>query len=196
MPIRARILRDRGMVTEQQLQSAIHHQVLYGGRLGTNLYELGFLTEERLTEALAKARGVPAASVDVREIQPEAVALVSKALAARHKVFPYRVRGKTLFLGRLGSEPEDQRFAKALAKRPHSTAAVLPVTVKGRVVNLVYGDNGATGNVKGSLGELVVLVQGVSKAYLRIIGKRIAEIRHPAGSGATAKEENEEWSRG
>ena len=318
MPILARILRDRGVVTEQQLQAAIHHQVLYGGRLGTNLYELGFITEERLTEALARAHGVPSAAVDSREIQPEAVALVSKALASRHKVFPYRVRGKTLFLlmvdpsdhaalarvgyslgyivkplvvpefrmiqllkqhygvderwrfndthrpatdeapstppeeriekattrdevveaflalclrffrrvvffivrepwvvgwvgagegmdrsvaaslripldrpsvfqtvsrdktvflGRLGPEEENQRFLKALAKRSQTNAALLPVAVKGRVVNLVYGDSGAAGNVKGDLGELMVLVQSVSRAYVRIIRRRIADTR-------------------
>src|SRR5206468_1779584 len=48
LPILARILRDRGVITERQLQEAIQQQVLYGGRLGTSLYELGFITEERL----------------------------------------------------------------------------------------------------------------------------------------------------
>ena len=88
MPILARILRDRGVVTERQLQEAIQHQVLYGGRIGTNLYELGFITEERLQEGLAKAHGVPTVSVDLRDISPEAVSVVPKALVARHKVFP------------------------------------------------------------------------------------------------------------
>src|SRR5260370_31514575 len=62
-PILARILRDRGVITERQLQEAIQHQVLYGGRLGTSLYELGFITEERLREGLARAHGGPAAVV-------------------------------------------------------------------------------------------------------------------------------------
>jgi hypothetical protein len=327
LPILARILRDRGIVTERQLQEAIQHQVLYGGRLGTNLYELGFITEERLQEALARAHGVPAVHVDLREIQPEAVALLPKAVAARHKVFPYKVRGKTLFLlmvdpadhaavakvgyslgyivrpmvvsefrmiqllhdyygvderwrfndtrgfaappaprepldlptaasridaagtrdevmeamvavshgffrrviffivrepwalgwsglgegidrplaaslripldqpsvfqtvvrgktlfiGRLGPEEENQRFMKALAKRPGTNAALFPIAVRGRVVNLIYGDNGASGQVKPDLGELIVLVQKVPRAYLRIIRRRIAETRKAAG---------------
>ncbi len=333
MPILARILKDRGIVTEQQMQAAIHHQVLYGGRLGTNLYELGFITEERLTEALSRAHGVPTTAVDLREIEPEAVALVSKAVASRYKVFPYRLRGKTLFLlmvdpsdhgalakvgyslgyiikplvvpefrmiqllkdyygvderwrftdthrpealseeaakkppeerieaattrdevvealialcarlfrrvvffivrepwvlgwsgagegmdrslagslripldepsvfqtvtrdktvfiGRLGPDEENQRFLKALAKRPNTNAAILPVTVKGRVVNLVYGDNGWAGNVKGDVGELIVVMQKVSRAYLRIIRRRIAEARE--ASGQEAQEESDE----
>ena len=71
--------------------------MLYGGRLGTALHELGFITEERLTDALARAHGVPA--IDLRAIAPDAATLVSKKLAQRFKVFPCRVRGKTLFLG-------------------------------------------------------------------------------------------------
>ena len=67
MPILARILIDGGMVTERQLQEAIQYQVLYGGRLGTNLYELGFITEERLQEALSRAHGVPTVAVDLRQ---------------------------------------------------------------------------------------------------------------------------------
>ncbi len=71
--------------------------MLYGGRLGTSLYELGFITEERLTEALARAQGVPAA--DPRNFQAEAVPLVPRKLVTRFKVIPWRLRGKTLFLG-------------------------------------------------------------------------------------------------
>jgi MshEN domain len=105
VPILARVLRDRGIITESQLQEAIQHQVLYGGRLGTNLHELGFITEERLREALSRAHGVPTVEVDPREISPEVLALVPRALAARSKVFPYRLRGKTLFL--LMVDPND-----------------------------------------------------------------------------------------
>jgi len=322
------------VITERQLQEAIQHQVLYGGRLGTSLYELGFITEERLREALARAHGVPAA--ELREVQPEALELLPKKLAARHKVFPCQVRGKTLFLGmvdpadhsavaevgyslgyivrpmvipefrmiqllrdhygvderwrftdthrpgvaaprepmdaataaaridaattrdevveavlalclgffkrviffivrepwvlgwsgvgegmdrslaaslkipldqpsvfrtvsrdktvfigRLGPEEENQRFIKALGKRPHSNAALLPVLVRGRVVNLVYGDSGAGGSLKPSMGELLVLLQKIPKAYLRIIRARIAETRREAGASLAEEEKSE-----
>ena len=59
------------MVTERQLEEAIQYQVLYGGRLGTNLYELGFITEARLQEALSRAHGVPTVAVDVRSIEAD-----------------------------------------------------------------------------------------------------------------------------
>ena len=320
-------------MTERQLQEAIQHQVLYGGRLGTSLHELGFITEERLQEALSKAHGVAAMPVDLREVSPETVALIPRAMAAKHKVFPYQLRGKTLFLlmvdpsdhsavakvgytlgyivrplvvpefrmiqllrdyygvderwryndthrppvlpeeapnadtaairidgavtrdevveavlalcrhffrrvlffivrepwvvgwtgagegmdrdlahqlrfpldrpsvfqtvtrdktmfiGRLGPEEHNQRLMKALGKRPATNAAVFPVMVKGRVVNLIYADNGASGNLKPNLGELLVLLQKVPRAYLRIIRRRVAEARKPVEDSMDGEKE-------
>jgi hypothetical protein len=58
------------------------------------------------------------------------------------------------------------------------------------VVNLIYGDNGAAGNLKGSLGELLVLLQRVPKAYLRIIRRRIAMTRaEPPAPGENDRKE-------
>ena len=96
-------------------------------------------------------------------------------------------RDKTVFIGRLNGDEESERFAKAVNKRANTNAALLPITVKGRVVNLIYGDNGATGNVKASLGDLMILLQKVPRAYLRIIRRRIAETKRVAGedSGET-----------
>lgn len=183
-------------MTELQLQEAIQHQVLYGGRLGTNLLELGYITEPRLQEALSRALGVPALAVDVREVQPEAVALVPKALAARYKVFPYKVSGKTLTL--LMVEPRDHTavaqvgFTLGYIVRP----AVVP---EFRMIQLlrdyhgvvVYGDAGPAGNVKADMGELLVLLQKVPKAYERIIRRRIAEARQITGPPEGPPEENE-----
>jgi hypothetical protein len=92
-------------------------------------------------------------------------------------VFQRVARDKTVFFGRFGPEEESQRFLRLIAKRPTSNAALFPVVVKGRVVNLVYGDSGASGNLRADLGGLMVLLQKVPRAYLRIIRKRIAEAR-------------------
>ena len=330
MPILARILRQSGLVTEKQIEEAIRHQVLFGGRLGTSLYELGFITEAGLQEALGRAHGVATMPVDPGHVDPQAVALLPKALVARHKVFPYKVRGKTLFLlmvdphdhaavakigyslayivkplvvpefrmiqllrdhygvderwryddthrppvivpvpadreaalshieqgatrdevveavlalcqsffrrvvffivrepwalgwrgrgegiearvvsalripldapsvfqgvardktvflGRLGPGSHNRRFLESIRKAPATTAAVFPIMVRGKVVNLVYGDAGPLSNVKGEVGELLALLQRVPRAYLRIIRRRVAETRKPAGEGSNA----------
>ena len=313
------------------MQEAIQHQVLYGGRLGTALHELGFITEERLTDALARAHGVPA--IDLRAISPDASALVSKKLAQRFKVFPCRLRGKTLFLGmvdpgdhaavahigyslgyivrplvvpefrmvqllhdhydvderwrfndthadapavpatrdpaeaaaridtattrdevmaavlalgrcyfrrviffivrepwvlgwdgvgegmdraraaalrvpldlpsvfqgvtrnrtmfvgRPGPEETNRVFLEAIEKKPGTTAAVFPVALKTRVVNLMWGDSGTAGAARGDLGQLLAHMQKIPRAYLRIIRARIAEARRESGTASTEKEE-------
>jgi len=334
LPILGRILRDRGVITDKQLQEAIQHQVLYGGRLGTSLHELGFITEERLADALARAKGVPAA--DLRTLQPEALALIPKKLAQRFKVFPCRLRGQTLFLamvspgdhaavahigytlgyivrplvvpefrmvqllrdhygiderwrytdtrgtpapapetrdpaaaaaridaaqtrdevvgallalgrcyfrrvvffivrepwvlgwdgagegmdrtrasalrvpldlpsvfqavtrnramfvGRPGPEEANQAFLEAIGKKVGTTAAVFPVALRGRVVNLVWGDSGSAGAARGDLGQLLAHMQKIPRAYLRIIRARIAETRKQAGPEPGAKGSEEE----
>lgn len=46
-----RLLRDRGLLTETQLEAAIARQQHTGGRLGHVLVELGFVTAEAVLEA-------------------------------------------------------------------------------------------------------------------------------------------------
>jgi hypothetical protein len=125
---------------------------------------------------------------------------VDRALAAgiripldQPSVFQSVTRDKSVFIGRFGPEEENQRFLKLVAKRPNTNAALFPITLKGRVVNLVYGDSGATGNVKANMGELMVHVQKVSRAYLRIIRARMAEARgETVPPGANHEERNDE----
>jgi len=45
-----------------QLEAALRNQVLYGGRLGTNLVELGFIDLELLSSYLAELTGLPIAT--------------------------------------------------------------------------------------------------------------------------------------
>ena len=322
------------MITDRQMQEAIQHQVLYGGRLGTSLYELGFITEERLTDALARAHGVPA--IDLKAIVREAAELVPKKLAQRFKVFPCRLKGKTLFLGmvdpgdhaavahigyslgfivrplvvpefrmvqllhdyydvderwrftdthseapavpetrdpaeaaaridaattrdevvaavlalgrcyfrrvvffivrepwmlgwdgvgegmdraraaalrvpldlpsvfqgvtrnrtmfvgRPGPEETNKAFLEAIGKKAGTTAAVFPVALRGRVVNLMWGDSGTAGAARRDLGQLLAHMQKIPHAYLRIIRARVAEARR---EDKTASPEAEEETR-
>jgi hypothetical protein len=55
------ILVAAGRITPAQLDEALRAQVLYGGRLGTNLIELGYLDLDSLALALARRHGIPAA---------------------------------------------------------------------------------------------------------------------------------------
>jgi Type II secretion system (T2SS), protein E, N-terminal domain len=56
-----------------QLEAALRNQVLYGGRLGTNLVELGFIDLELLSTYLAELSGFPVASPSLLETADKAL---------------------------------------------------------------------------------------------------------------------------
>jgi len=81
----------RGLVTLEQLEAATVRQVTAGGRLGTNLVELGFLKDQDLRETLAAMHSVrPADPADLRAIPAELIRLLTPALAERYRAIPFR----------------------------------------------------------------------------------------------------------
>jgi hypothetical protein len=92
-------------------------------------------------------------------------------------VFQSVTRNRTMFVGRLGPEEANRAFLESIGKKPGTTAALFPVTLRGRVVNLLWGDSGSVGAARGDLGQLLAHMQKIPRAYLRIIRARIAEAR-------------------
>ena len=90
-------------------------------------------------------------------------------------VFQGVTRNRTVFVGRLGPEGANREFLEAIGKKAGTTAALFPIAVRGRVVNLLWGDSGAAGAARGDLGQLMAHMQKIPRAYLRIIRARIAE---------------------
>jgi hypothetical protein len=88
-----------GAITPSQLDEVLKCQVIFGGRLGTNLVEMGFLGEDDLARFLSRKLGVPAAEPEeLTEIPAEVIQLVPRELAAKHKVVPLRLDKKRLTL--------------------------------------------------------------------------------------------------
>jgi hypothetical protein len=82
------------LVHEQRLGSheldvALRAQVIYGGRLGTNLVELGQVALDALTLALAEQTGVPAAlQQHFEQIDPHVLRLITPEIAEKHHAIP------------------------------------------------------------------------------------------------------------
>ena len=92
-----KVLLGLELITPDQLKQGVAAQILYGGRLGTNLVELGFLALDTLAGALARQQGIPAAlrghfDLCDREVQDR--------LPAR-----YAERWKVVPIGRLAHDP-------------------------------------------------------------------------------------------
>lgn len=78
------------LLSREALEEALESQVVHGGRLGTNLLELGLLSEADLAKALGKLHQVAFAS-GVMTPDPRALGLVELAFADDKDVLPMRV---------------------------------------------------------------------------------------------------------
>ena len=97
-----------GLITNQQLAKALERQVIYGGRLGTNFIELGYLTEESLVKFLGKVFDVPYADPKAFEgIKREIVDTITPEMAERYLVIPIDREPKRLHLAMVN--PTDLR---------------------------------------------------------------------------------------
>jgi hypothetical protein len=78
-----------GLVTADQVEQALRAQVVWGGRLGTNLVELGHLTLDDLAKTLGRQQRIPAALTrHFARIERELQQQLAPALAERHRVVP------------------------------------------------------------------------------------------------------------
>jgi hypothetical protein len=84
------LLLHEKLITQAQLEESLETQVVYGGRLGTNLVELGFVKEVDLARVLGRQHNVPFAS---GEMVPDPAALASAEVAFYddNDVMPMRV---------------------------------------------------------------------------------------------------------
>jgi len=93
------LLLEAGLINADQLQSAITHQKIAKGRLGSNLVALGYITEDTLMTFLSQQMHV--AQVDVRHLDLSADLLkrIPKRMAEQYLVLPVALKEpKTLVL--------------------------------------------------------------------------------------------------
>jgi hypothetical protein len=132
------LLVEAGSCTPDSVQAALQHQAIFGGRLGTNLLELGRVSEEALAAALARRHGVPAMHGDV-ELEPRAVALLDRRLADRWEVVPFLSADRALAV--LARDPSDlamlDEVAFATGRNVH--AFVTPEARLWRILGRAYG---------------------------------------------------------
>ncbi|HXZ79158.1 MAG TPA: type IV-A pilus assembly ATPase PilB [Terriglobales bacterium] len=84
------------VITAEQLQQALKVQKDTGGRLGSVLVKLGFLSDEDVTNFLSRQYGVPAINLNYFEIDPAVVKLVPQDTAKRYQILPLSRVGASL----------------------------------------------------------------------------------------------------
>ncbi|QSV46595.1 general secretion pathway protein GspE [Geobacter benzoatilyticus] len=103
-----------GHITPEQLDEALKSQVIFGGRLGTNLIEMGCIEEEELAKVLSEKLRVPRVSPDeLMNIPPSIVEVMPLELARQYQAVPLRRENRRLFV--VMADPSDLQAIDQIA---------------------------------------------------------------------------------
>ncbi|MBL8900398.1 MAG: Flp pilus assembly complex ATPase component TadA [Planctomycetes bacterium] len=91
-----RILKDRGVVQEGQIQAALHHQRQHGGLLGQILVDMGFANAGDIAAALAVQSGMEVLEASALVPQEAALKAVDASTAIAMEVLPLRLTPEAL----------------------------------------------------------------------------------------------------
>lgn len=91
------LLITQGQLTPEGLEEALDWQVLYGGRLGTNLLELQLVQEEHLARGLGKQLGAEVAWGELA-VDPALIESIPQHIALRHEIVPWKLEKRRLKL--------------------------------------------------------------------------------------------------
>ena len=91
------LLRE-SLISHQQLKDALEYQRTNGGRLGSTLVKLGFLSDEEITAVLSRQYGVPSVNLSLFEVDESAVKLIPQEVSQKYMVLPLSRVGATLTL--------------------------------------------------------------------------------------------------
>ena len=90
------ILVKESLITQDQLQKALEFQRANGGKLGSCLTRMGFITDDDITGVLSRQYGVPSINLKYYEIDPNVIKLIPQDTAARYQVIPLSRVGSVL----------------------------------------------------------------------------------------------------
>lgn len=93
------LLIEQGLIDDKVLGEALQRQVIFGGRLGTNLLEMGVVTEDDLMKILAYQLNIPYAQPrHFEKIPKEVLDSVPKEILSKHRIVPLAVEGHRVTL--------------------------------------------------------------------------------------------------
>jgi len=86
------ILKQAGVIDDYQLNSALSYQRHWGGRFGQSLIKLGYLTEDKLQDFLARQFDLPQIELLGRKIPEDVLAYIPQEKAREFHVLPVEQR--------------------------------------------------------------------------------------------------------
>src|SRR6188508_1095543 len=97
MPVKlGELLLKENMVTPQQLQEALGHQKMNGGKLAKAFVSLGYVRDEEITSLLSRQYGVPSINLDHFEVDPAIIKIIPAETTRKYQILPLSRSGATL----------------------------------------------------------------------------------------------------
>ena len=93
------ILREKGLITDQQLDIALIHQRVTGELLGDVLVRLGFISSKERTQILAEQSGIEFFDLAQYLVTEEALKTIPKAIAEKNEFIPIEEENGRLNIG-------------------------------------------------------------------------------------------------
>jgi len=90
------ILVKENLITTEQLKKALEHQRQNGGKLGSVLMKLGYITDDQITGVLSRQYGVPSINLKYYEVDQNVIKLIPQDTAVRYQIVPLSRVGSTL----------------------------------------------------------------------------------------------------
>ena len=83
---------DAGLINETQLSAALHSQRTWGGKLGSTLVRMGFVSEAGILKCLSAQLRLPSADFHKLNVSPKALQAVPFSIAEKYNVIPVALK--------------------------------------------------------------------------------------------------------
>ncbi len=146
------ILREQGVVNENQVQEALRVQRDHGGVFGAVLQELGYATQESIVRALGIQSGMEIVDIARMDLESELIDRIPVSIATIYRIVPIEFDGVTLTVAM--AEPhnmhalDDLRFMLSCEVR----GAIAPEADVDKAIEKYYA--GKTQSVEDIIGEI------------------------------------------
>jgi type IV pilus assembly protein PilB len=135
------------LITPEQLEEGLALQKTSGGRIGSNLAKLGYISEEEIASHLSRQYGVPPADLGNAKIDPAILKLIPAEVAHKYMIIPLSRSGSTLTVAMANPADifaiDDVRFMTGYNIKP----MVAPETSIQNAVNKYYDTAGRARNL-------------------------------------------------
>lgn len=156
-------LLESGIITQDQLDVALHEQGRTGGMIGEVLVELGFVSPNTLSGILSEASGFAQFDPAKTMLDPDALALLSKTEAMKFQVLPISIEEGVAHFAM--ADPYDvvatDRLRQILPRGTSIQPLICPPAILSDTIDRAYGYASSIKEIMAELSGEEIDLQGI-----------------------------------